>query len=494
VIIAYVVLFLFPVLVVILFLRMDIRWALVWTIVLGYLFLPASAEIYVDLPLLPPIDKTLVPSLMAAISAYLVLRRKEKEIPLVDRGAEYAKISKEVSVLPGFLPRSYVALICMSLLVVGVIMSVLTNRDVLVYGTTVLPAQRTYDIFSLLLWLAVSLLPMCLGRKFLFDNDGHRILLTVMATSALIYSLLALYEVRMSPQLNVMLYGFFPHSWIQHVRAGGFRPIVFLDHGLLLGIFLSCSLVAMASLARLSIGLARALYLLGIPYLLGVLFLSKTLGALVIAVSLLPVALLLPVRLQLVIAALIAGVTLSYPLMRGADIIPTEVIVDIAATNSAERAESLAYRFHHEDMLLTKAADRPVFGWGSWGRWRVYDENGRDITTSDGAWVITISRFGWLGYIAQFSFLCIPLIVFAIRQKRYEIGLATAGLCVLVAANLIDLLPNASITPLTWLAAGALLGRFEIHNAPALLSTVEKTEGSDWITNRYTRFAYHNRR
>lgn len=57
-------------------------------------------------------------------------------------------------------------------------------------------------------------------------------LLKVLALACLAYSLLALWEVRMSPRLNREIYGFFGHSWSQHVRYGGYRPILFLNHGI----------------------------------------------------------------------------------------------------------------------------------------------------------------------------------------------------------------------------------------------------------------------
>ncbi|MEM6420991.1 MAG: hypothetical protein AAF698_00270, partial [Pseudomonadota bacterium] len=44
-------------------------------------------------------------------------------------------------------------------------------------------------------------------------------------------------------------------------------------------------------------------------------------------------------------------------------------------------------------------------------------------------------------------------------------------LCLVVAANLLDLLPNASVSPVLWLMAGALIGRLE----PAALPTREAT-------------------
>ena len=47
----------------------------------------------------------------------------------------------------------------------------------------------------------------------------------------------------MSPQLSNMFYGFFPHSWQQHVREGHFRPIVFMQHGLMVSLWMAVSSV-----------------------------------------------------------------------------------------------------------------------------------------------------------------------------------------------------------------------------------------------------------
>jgi hypothetical protein len=303
-------------------------------------------------------------------------------------------------------------------------------------------------------------------------------LLTILAAAALGYSVLALYEVRMSPQLNNLVYGFFPHSFAQHIRPGGFRPLVFLNHGLLLGIFFSCAAIAIAILIRMSSGSRRFAYALAFVYLVAVLYLAKTLGAMLIAMLMLPVALLMPVRLQLITAALIAGITLSYPMLRGADLMPVDRILAMAESVDEARASSLAFRFYHEDSLLEKARERPIFGWGTWGRWRIYDEEGRDITVSDGEWVITIAEWGWIGYIGKFGLLCLPLILFTLRQKRYEIGLATSGLCLVIAANLIDLIPNSAPSPIIWLAAGALLGRME-RTRSELSAELDTAEGDD---------------
>jgi hypothetical protein len=515
---SYLILFLFPVLVFVLFRRMELRPALVWSITLGYLLLPAAWVVHLDLPALPTIDKELLPALSAAAMAYLVLRQRQN----AGRFMRSTPLKPMDWVLPGILPRSTIGLSLLGLMFFGMALTVLTNRDPLFFGDTMLPGQGVYGIFSGFMSLGVMLLPMFLGRKFLADNDGHKLLLTVLCVSAAVYTVPALYEVRMSPQLNIMLYGFFQHDFAQHMRAGGFRPLVFLDHGLLLGIYFASALVAMAVLARLNKGITRAVFIIGIPYLLGVLFLSKTIGAAAITMLLLPVALFLPVRLQMLAAAVIAGITISYPLLRGTHLIPTDEVVSLAASFSPERAGSLQVRIDNEELLLERASERPLFGWSGWGRWRLYDETGRDITISDGLWIITIAQWGWVGYIAKFGMLCLPLILFTIRQKRYDIGLATAGMCLVIAANLIDQLPNASVTPLTWLAAGALLGRMEIQrasfaadvkaeggpvhgktrpqaartSAPALASGAPPGPLPERVATqgRYSRFAHHNRR
>ena len=35
-----------------------------------------------------------------------------------------------------------------------------------------------------------------------------------------------IYPEEIESKLNNMLYGFFPHEFLQHIRAGGFRPVV----------------------------------------------------------------------------------------------------------------------------------------------------------------------------------------------------------------------------------------------------------------------------
>jgi hypothetical protein len=244
---------------------------------------------------------------------------------------------------------------------------------------------------------------------------------------------------------------------------------VFLSHGLLLGIFLAMAVVSAMALWRHGRrqGRLAAPWLLAALWLLVVLVFSKNLGALVLAVAFLPVLLLLGVRGQLMAAGLVALVMLGYPVVRGAGLVPTEAAVELAARIDPDRAQSLEFRFNNEDMLLEHARRKPISGWGGWGRNRVYDGDGNDISVTDGAWVIILGFTGWVGYVAQFGLLGLPIVLLMLGRRRLALTPATAGLALVMAVNLIDLVPNASVSPVTWLIGGALAGCYARARAGA---------------------------
>jgi len=451
------VLFTWPLVVILLFRFMSFKSAVVWSIVAGYLLLPSSSHTSWDVPLLPPVDKRNVPALATAVVAAIILHRMTENTML--RRAEIPDAL--TGVLVGWLPRSLVGQVLIVTMVIGVVMTVQTNEQPLVYGPRVITGLGLPDILAMSTELGFMILPFLIGRKFLSNSAGHKILLVALCVAGSAYAVLAMYEVRMSPQLNTFFYGFFPHSWTQHLRGGGFRPLVFLDHGLRLGIFLSCATIAAAVLTRIDKS-HRPQYFFAFLWLFAALFLSKTLGAFLSALILIPVAFLFSTRLQLLAAAVVAIVVLTYPLLRSIDLVPTDAAIALAERVDTDRAASLLYRFENEDILLDKARERPLFGWGKWSRARVFDENGNDISTTDGAWVILIGENGWIGYITQFGLLTIPIVLLAFRSKRDPMDPATAGLALALSAILLDLLPNSPITPVLFLIAGALIGRLEI--------------------------------
>lgn len=440
-------LFAWPVVSVFLFQRWPLQLALLVTVVAGFLLLPVGRGI--DLPVLPELNKDTIPALAALLMTAVLAAKADP-----------------AHVRPGFFTRHIAARGFMLLLVSGAFLTMLTNTDPLVFETRYLPGTRVYDGFSEVLSVLMMTLPLFLARKYLSRPEDHRMILMVLVYGGLAYSLLALYEIRMSPRLNSMFYGFFPHEWKQHIRAGGFRPLVFLGHGLILAIFFCFCILACFSLARI-VKERRGFFLGAGVWLLGTLFLSNSLGALLIALLLLPVIWWLPVRMQILAAFVVAMTFLTYPVLRSSGFIPVDKVMEQVAKISEERAASFGTRLENEDRLLEKLSDRPYFGWGGWGRNRVFDETGRDLTVTDGYWIIRLSSGGWARYISEMGLICGPLVLLFLRRRREVIAPETAALGIIIAANLMDLIPNSALTPISMLLAGALWGRLEYQADPS---------------------------
>jgi hypothetical protein len=196
-------------------------------------------------------------------------------------------------------------------------------------------------------------------------------------------------------------------------------------------------------------------------YLLVVLVLSKSVASLLYGFAFAPVIAFLSVRVQLHVAMVLAVLALAYPALKVADLVPEERMLAAAERIDPERANSLQFRLDNENVLLERAMERPLFGWGSWGRNQVYNSAGEIVTTTDGRWIITIGVYGWLGFLAEFGLLALPILLIWRRTSgviKGSIPPILGGVALILAINLLDMLPNATITPLTWLFAGALLG------------------------------------
>lgn len=445
---AYLVLFASPLAAVALFRALSLERALAWTIIGGHLLLPS--ETVIKFPMVPAIDKHLVPAVTALM---LCLLMAPKQVPSQEAPARLGR-----QILVGLL----------LLVIVTPVLTVLSNTDPIIDGRAFLPGLRLYDAWGLISQILVALVPFWLGLRYLNSQAGHRAILDAFAFGGLVYTLPALLEVRLSPQLHTWVYGFFPADFVQHIRAGGFRPVVFLNHGLMVGIFFCLSIISTAILFREARRERRLAFpwLAAMLWLLLVLYLSKSLGALIIAVPSALIVLLLGARLQVAFSVVVAFVVMFYPMLRGAGWIPVNAVYELALSIDEERAASLKFRLDNEDVLLTKANLKPLAGWGSWGRNSIFDpDTGRMTSITDGIWLIFIGVYGWLGYIGRFGLLTVPILFYALRRKSLGPSLITPGLTVLLAAMLIDLLPNAGLVNYVWLTAGAVAGRVVLRSA-----------------------------
>jgi hypothetical protein len=238
--------------------------------------------------------------------------------------------------------------------------------------------------------------------------------------------------------------------------------MVFMPHGLWVAFF--ALMAAMAALVTLRHAPAerRHVWLAVWLWLMVVLVLCRSLGPLAYAAVLTPLILFAPRRAQLLVAAAMAVVVITYPALRGAHLVPLDDILNFARGISVERAVSLEYRIVNEEVLLDRAQEKPWFGWGGYGRALILDPvTGRILSVPDGGWVIVLGNFGWLGYVGQFGLLVLPLLLLgreAILSRSAAFVPAGTAVALIYGANLMDLLPNNTLIPFTWLMAGALTG------------------------------------
>src|SRR6266545_4824883 len=81
-------------------------------------------------------------------------------------------------------------------------------------------------------------MPYLIGRIYFNDLESLRELAIAIFVGGLIYLPLCWIEMRLSPQLHVWVYGFHQHSFLQNIRWGGYRPMVFMQHGLMVGMWM----------------------------------------------------------------------------------------------------------------------------------------------------------------------------------------------------------------------------------------------------------------
>ncbi|UWR23511.1 hypothetical protein [Sulfitobacter sp. S190] len=453
--IAYLALLAWPMVCLVMFRTLRVERALIWSIVGGYLLLPPLAEF--NLPLVPALDKVSIPSVAAL--AILVLATSHK-VHLWPEGrvARVLVVGFVLCAVPTVMTNRE-----------PIFFEVLSNADPILFLVDALPGQSIRDIGSVLIAQMLVLVPFLLARQFLSTEEGLRDVLVVLMLAGCAYSVLALIEIRFSPQMNVWTYGFFQHSFAQTIRGGGYRPIVFLPHGLWLALFFCTSMMAAVALARVTPKLDRWKALGVALYLFAILILCKSAAAAAYGVLLLPVVLFAPRRWQIALATCFALVAVTYPMLRNLGAIPTEQIVAQIETVNPARAQSLEYRFDNEEQLLGRAAQKPLFGWSGWGRSLIRDaETGQILSIPDGRWIIVFGSFGWLGYLCEFGLLSLPILLLARNAWRRDHAAALSPyigvMALILGITLMDMLLNATLTPVTWLCAGAVLGYAERLN------------------------------
>lgn len=430
---AYLALLLWPLISLGVFRALGPRRGLMASLLGGYLLLPPSPAGF-DLPGLPDLNKDTIPA-YAALAICLLCYRTGLQ----------------------FMPISRMARLLLAMYFIGQFLTILTNARPVFWGSFYIPGMRLQEGLSIFLGQLAVVAPLLLGRALLSREEDIRDLLAILLLGTVAYSFPMLVEVRLSPQINTWVYGYFQHSFEQMMRDGGFRPIVFLYHGLWVAFLTATAVLAACALVRGNPE-ARARSGFAAVWLFGVLILCKSLASLIYVIALAPLVLLGSARLQIRLAVVIGLFAVTYPVLRGVDLVPTQAIVDLAERIKPERAHSLEFRFTNEQVLLERARQKPFFGWGGWGRNLVHEPNtGRILTVPDGRWIVAMGGLGWVGFGAEFGLLVLPILLIWWKGRTAP-PRVVAGAVLILAINLLDMIPNATLTPLTWMFAGALIG------------------------------------
>jgi hypothetical protein len=397
-----------------------------------------------DLPAIPRMDKESLTALMSVIACLIWYPQR-------------LRAARAGTSLYGVL--------C-AIFVIGGFITVFLNDDMLFYGTTALRALTWYDAVSYaLLHFLTIFVPFYIGRGCVRTPEDYRNMIRALTTAALLYSLPALYESRFSPQLHRWIYGFHQGQFGMEKREGSYRANVFFPCGLALAHFFACATTLTASLARAHIPYRRRSAWIPAGYLLFVLLMMKSAAAIIFGLVAVLAILLLQPRRQVMLAAFLGLYVLFFPLARMSDWVPTEKLLGWAETiMSEQRAASLHFRFDNEDLLLEKFHQRPVFGWGSSRRNRIFDDSGKDISVTDGAWIITAGQFGSVGYAALFGLIVLPILMALLKLPRLvspEDKRCVAGMAFVVAICAVDLIPNGIFSYFPFFFAGCLVGMTE---------------------------------
>lgn len=435
---AALVLLMWPIVMMWMFTRYDRQQALILSLVVGYLFLPPLITFFI--PGIPGFDKHTIPTVVAAV----LLASKQGKEPFQSPP-----------------PMGPVVKLLLMTFILTSLLTDLLNSDILVEGNTVRPGLTVASGLKEVFRAYFTVLPFLLGYRYLHDYRGARLLCWYIVLAILWYSIPMLIEIRMSPQLNVWVYGYFQHDFIQMIRYGGYRPIVFLEHPLWVASLTSIAFVFAIGLAK-SKQMPRAKLI--VAYLAFALFICKSAGALILSALFVPlIAICSPKRVLLIASIAVSAATL-YPVLRSTPLIPLQGIVDLAMNTSPERGRSLEFRLMNEERLLLRAMEKPLLGWGGSGRSLIVDPYDGDLVAiPDGLWVIYLGSRGMLGYLSAFLLLAAPVFMMyrAVSKHRAlpnteHVLLGAMG--VAITMNIIDLIPNATLTPITWLICGSLLG------------------------------------
>jgi hypothetical protein len=318
-------------------------------------------------------------------------------------------------------------------------------------------------------------LPYAIGRLYLVDLGDLREVAIGILIGGLVYVPLCLWELRMAPTLHYYVYGFQQHKFSQHMRWGGYRPKVFMQHGLMLAMWMMAA--SLMSIWLWRIGQLKRMWNVPMWAISGILVattaLCKSLNSIalmLVTVSVLYMTKWTRTRVPLAIVMVLPH---AYMICRVTGIWQAHGMVRWTAEVAGdERANSLKDRLEQEDLFSARAWRRPLFGWTAKLMFPKDETTDRRLTRGiDSLWIIALGGTGLVGLISWAASMALaPLLL--LWHSRASIWLSPGAgvpgaLALLVTVHFIDCLFNGMVNPVYVLVVGGLSG-FVSHSTPAL--------------------------
>jgi hypothetical protein len=342
------------------------------------------------------------------------------------------------------------------------------------FMSSVMNGLGTYDGISAATRQALAwLLPYSVGRLYLTDLESMRELAWGMVIGSTCLIPCCFFEIRMSPMIGLLVYGVGGQGAFEGTRYGLFRPHVFFSSPLELGLWMSAATLVAWWLWR-----TRQLKTLGglpggaiVAALLFTTIACRVTGAIVLLLIGMAVLWICWRRKKTWAVWALLLVAPAYYCVRMTNLWSGSQAVELArAVVGDARADSLDFRLGNEELLIAKALQQPIFGWGGWGRNLVYDEYDHQFSIIDGMWMVALGSYGIVGLTLFTVAVLLPAVLFVTRYSVSEWDqpqvAAAAALAIVVDLTLVDGLFNGMLDVVYVLAAGGLANVASSRAAP----------------------------
>ena len=312
-----------------------------------------------------------------------------------------------------------------------------------------------------------------MGRRLITNRETLEILKYYILIGTLIYVPLCLVELRFSPQLNRWVYGFYAHSFLQHIRNGGYRPMVFMQHGLMVTLWLASG--AIIAFSYWVEGIYKKIWRIPIPVVFFLIFFttlfSNSTGSTILMFLGIILYILYRVRrITWPIRIILLFIPLYFYLRLNGIINSNDILQIVSMHFNAERTQSVWFRFYQEDLYTKNMIGHQLFGWGGWNRSAPIDpRTGYLLIVRDSMWLGLYSQYGFVGMISVYLFLLYGPFKIISKKSRKIVKDAIPIVLILTIFSL-DSLLNSMVNVVYLFCAGALITYFDYHLPSKIVS------------------------